>query len=234
MPKQDPTAILEQDHQRVRSMFAELKKQREVKMDGVVEELIQAVENHTKLEEEIFYPAFRDAVRGQDEERLYFESLEEHHIVDVVIGEVQKAGRQDGPALAAKVKVLRDLVTHHLEEEEQILFPLVRKVMGEDQLEDLAAHLTERKQAVEGAQQKGGQAQRGAAGGHGSVDLNAASAEELQQIEGIDQTRAEKLFQYRQQHGPFKSWDDVAQVEGIGGTLMSKLQEGASIGREAR
>ena len=53
------------------------------------EELLSEVENelkvHTQIEEEIFYPAFKDAVESQKDEHLYYEALEEHHVVDLVL-----------------------------------------------------------------------------------------------------------------------------------------------------
>lgn len=154
MPNQDPIKILEQDHQRVRSLFEQIQKAAgteggDSESEELVEELIDTIQNHTTIEEEIFYPAFQQAVRGKGEERLYFESMEEHHVVDMVMPEVEESAQEgDGMTFAAKVKVLKDIVMHHIEEEENDLFPKVRKVMKAAELRELGERMTERKEEL--------------------------------------------------------------------------------------
>ena len=104
---------------------------------------------HTLFEEEIFYPAFRVAVEGKKDEHLYYEALEEHHVVDMVLPEI-KGSSKGSDEFAAKAKVLKDLVEHHAEEEEGQMFPKARKLMKAAGLRELGERLQERKQELMG------------------------------------------------------------------------------------
>lgn len=61
------------------------------------------------------------------------------------------------------------------------------------------------------------------------IDINEASVEELTVIEGVNEERARLIVEYRQQHGPFSSWDDLENVPGIGAALREKAEAAASI-----
>ena len=64
-----------------------------------------------------------------------------------------------------------------------------------------------------------------------NIDLNRARAEEIAQAAQIDQARAQALVDYRDEHGPFESWDEVADVSGFNEQVISNLQEsGARLG----
>jgi|SwirhisoilCB2_FD_contig_101_1281257_length_1361_multi_5_in_0_out_0_2 hemerythrin-like domain-containing protein len=141
----DALSLLKQDHQKVRGLLKRLESRPD-------EDLFEQIENelkvHTQIEEEIFYPAYRDSVEGkQQQEKLYYEALEEHHVVDMVLPEI-KAESEDSPEFAAKAKVLKDLVEHHIEEEEKDMFPKARRAMGTTELRDIGMRLKERKQEL--------------------------------------------------------------------------------------
>src|SRR5205823_10916831 len=148
----DAISLLKQDHQHVRQLLKRLES------DGS-EELLSEVENelkvHTQIEEEIFYPAFKDAVESQKDEHLYYEALEEHHVVDLVLPEIKESA-EGSEEFDAKAKVLKDLVEHHAEEEETQMFPKARKAMGMDELRELGMRLQERKQELMGEEQSEG------------------------------------------------------------------------------
>src|SRR5881296_242752 len=109
----------------------------------------QELKIHTKIEEEIFYPAFRDASSKEDDKKLYYEALEEHHVVDMVLPEIKKidAGSDE---FAAKAKVLKDLVEHHAEEEEIEMFPRARKLMDREELLQLGQQIAQAKESMTG------------------------------------------------------------------------------------
>ena len=142
----DALTLLKEDHQKVRKMLKRLQ-------SNGTEDLLNQVETelkiHTQIEEEIFYPAFRDALRSRKDEHLYFEAIEEHHVVDLVLPEIEESS-EGSEEFAAKAKVLRDLVEHHAEEEEKQMFPKARKVMNASQLRQLGEELQERKQDLMG------------------------------------------------------------------------------------
>jgi hemerythrin-like domain-containing protein len=148
----DAVALLKKDHQTVRQILKKLKSSAE-NGRGESAMLLRQIENelqvHTQIEEEIFYPAFRDAVEGKDDEHLYYEALEEHHVVELVLVEIKTTSR-NSEEFPAKAKVLKDLVEHHAEEEENEMFPKARKAMGAAQLRELGRQLQERKQELTG------------------------------------------------------------------------------------
>jgi hemerythrin-like domain-containing protein len=150
--KKDAIGLLKQDHETVRGLLKEL--ERAASKDGAKQEkLLREIESelrvHTKIEEEIFYPAFKAAVSKKEDVKLYYEAVEEHHVVDLVLPEIRKI-EPGSPEFAAKVKVLKDLVEHHAEEEEGEMFPRARKAMDNEQLQSLAEQLGRRKRELAG------------------------------------------------------------------------------------
>jgi len=148
----DAIALLKKDHQTVRRLLKKLASSAETRRSEAVT-LLRQIENelkvHTQIEEEIFYPAFRDAVEGKKEEHIYYEALEEHHVVDLVMPEIESTGR-NSEEFPAKAKVLKDLVEHHAEEEESEMFPKARKAMGAAELRELGLRLQKRKEELMG------------------------------------------------------------------------------------
>src|SRR5207253_6292586 len=148
--EKDAITLLTADHKKVRPLLGELEETsaRAVDKRG---ELLQTIELelkvHAKIEEEIFYPAFQKAAEKQDDKKLYYEALEEHHVVDMVLAEL----KDTAPAseeFAAKAKVLKDLVEHHAEEEETEMFPRARKALGMARLRELGLELRIRKEQL--------------------------------------------------------------------------------------
>lgn len=60
---------------------------------------------------------------------------------------------------------------------------------------------------------------------HAKVNINTASAKELQKLEGVGRSVAERIVQYREAHGPFKRGQDLKKVEGVGDALWDKNRE---------
>ena len=84
-----------------------------------------------------------------DDRKLYYEAVEEHHVVDLVLPEIKGTGT-DTEQFAAKAKVLKDVVEHHAEEEETEMFPRARKLMGREELERLGGELVRAREALSG------------------------------------------------------------------------------------
>jgi len=141
--EQDAIALLEQDHLQVRRLLGQLEKTTG-KAATRREKLLAAIEQeltlHTRIEEDVFYPAFFDACRKSDDKELYYEAIEEHHVVDLVLPEL-KATDLGTERFAAKAKVLKDLVEHHAGEEESEMFPRARQLMPREELLRLGAEL---------------------------------------------------------------------------------------------
>ena len=145
----DAVALLTKDHETVRGLLKRLDATKTpAQRKALYEQVRDEVQVHAQIEEEIFYPAFRSAAEDQDDAKLFFEAKEEHHIVDVVMDEIA-GGDPAGAPYAAKCKVLKDLIEHHAEEEEDEMFPHARKLMGKDALVDLGRRLAERKKELQ-------------------------------------------------------------------------------------
>jgi hemerythrin-like domain-containing protein len=146
----DAISLLKEDHAKVRALLDELAKSGDTAM-ARREELLQMIERelkiHTTIEEEIFYPAFRDAAEKKDDRKLYYEAVEEHHVVDRVLPELMSA-EPGSEEFAAKAKVLKELVEHHAGEEEAEMFPRARKILGREELGRLGERLAEAKTAL--------------------------------------------------------------------------------------
>src|SRR5262245_56227619 len=146
----DAIAVLKADHQRVRRLLDNLEKTKD-SAAGKREKLLATIEQelkiHTKIEEEVFYPAFFESAQKMDDRELYFEALEEHHVVDLVLPEIKDSDPRSDQ-FAAKAKVLKDLVEHHAEEEETEMFPRVRKLMAHAELVRLGEDLARAKAVV--------------------------------------------------------------------------------------
>jgi len=145
-PRKTPNAItlLTEDHAKVRKMFKQFEKNHDKLEDAEKAELVQQIcmelTVHAQVEEEIFYPAAREAIEEQD---LLDEAEVEHASVKDLIAQLQ--GMRPGDELYdAKVTVLGEYVDHHVKEEEKQMFPKVRKARLD--LEMLAEQIEERKQ----------------------------------------------------------------------------------------
>jgi iron-sulfur cluster repair protein YtfE (RIC family) len=110
-PPKDAISLLKKDHATVRELLDELEKA--AMNDGSeAESLLETIEAelqvHTTIEEEIFYPAFREAATRKDDTKLYYEAVEEHHVVDMVLPEIDKDELQTlGEQLARRKQELK-------------------------------------------------------------------------------------------------------------------------------
>jgi hemerythrin superfamily protein len=147
----DATKLLTEDHKKVRTVLAELGKTSEQdtdKREELLGEIALDLEVHTRIEEEIFYPAFRKACGDDENDKLYFEALEEHRAVgDLVLPDLQNTPTSS-EKFDGRAKVLKELVEQHADEEEEIMFKRARKVFSSDELNELGAQLAERKEEL--------------------------------------------------------------------------------------
>jgi len=114
-PKLDAVALLKADHRKVEELFAQFEATKsDGKKKGLAEQICMELTVHTKIEEDIFYPA----CEGKVEEDLLKEAYVEHDSAKVLIAEIE-AGGPDDEFYDAKVKVLSEMIEHHVKEEEQ-------------------------------------------------------------------------------------------------------------------
>jgi hemerythrin superfamily protein len=142
--------LLKNDHKTVEDLFKRFEKlgPRAVKTkQDVVERIIRELSVHAAIEEMIFYPAIRQSVEDGEIEDMVLESLEEHHIVKWVLSELDRMDPEH-ERFDAKVRVLMENVRHHVEEEENELFPKVSKVFGRARLDELGDAMAQLKKTA--------------------------------------------------------------------------------------
>ena len=113
--------LLKQDHREVEEWFDEYNelKEDDDRKRALVEKICLALKVHAQIEEEIFYPQAREATKDND---LIDEAAVEHATVKHLIGEIEGM-EVDEELYDAKIRVLGEMVKHHIKEEEKELFP---------------------------------------------------------------------------------------------------------------
>ena len=142
----DAIALLKEDHRKVEVLFEQFEK---AKGDGRKEklalEICKELTIHTIIEEEIFYPS----IEGKVDEDLLKESFVEHDAAKVLIAEIEAGGPSD-EYYDAKVKVLKEEIEHHVEEEEKPKEGLFAQTREADvDLKELGERLAARKEALQ-------------------------------------------------------------------------------------
>lgn len=130
--------LLESQHREVEDLFERFEKSDQAAAKRkLVEEISDKLAVHAAIEERHFYPAVKD----KQTEDLLMEALEEHLSVKRVLADLLDLGPADD-TFDPKVKVLKEQIEHHVDEEEEELFPKVAKLLDKDQLEALGQEMT--------------------------------------------------------------------------------------------
>lgn len=133
------TELLKQQHEEVKTMFQELEKSSAgQERRRLFEELATSLMAHDLIEREIFYPACEAEA---DINGLVGEALAEHEVMHFGLYQTDQA-KNDG--FSSRCSVLKEIVSHHVEEEEGELFPKIEKKIGKQRLEELGALMRER------------------------------------------------------------------------------------------
>ena len=144
------TDLLKKQHKTVKGLFKQIEKTEDGRgRRQLMDEIANELKIHTKIEEEIFYPAVREIGSSKAEE-MVDESYEEHHVVDLVLAELPKVDPED-ERFHAKMTVLSELVEHHADEEEDEMFPIAEKKLGKERLQELGEQM---QQMAEGGQRR--------------------------------------------------------------------------------
>lgn len=141
----DAIKLLEADHRQVDKWFKEFEATNGQKTKAkLAEQICTALKVHTQIEEEIFYPASREAFSAEQEE-MVDEAVVEHAAAKNLIAEIEAMDVGE-ELFDAKVKVLQEMIEHHVEEEEKEYFPEVRKT--DMDLEAIGMQLASRKEEL--------------------------------------------------------------------------------------
>ena len=139
--------MLKEDHDKVKKAFKEfenLDREDAEATQQLVQTVCEDLKVHTTLEEEIFYPAAREAIEDED---ILNEAQVEHETAKMLIEQLENMGADD-PNYHATFTVLGEYVQHHIKEEEGEMFPQVKKT--ELDLEELGARMKSRKEELMG------------------------------------------------------------------------------------
>lgn len=141
----DAVALLKADHREVEGWFEEFEKTRsDAKKAKLAKKICKALEVHTAIEEEMFYPAFLAAT---NDKAMHHEAEIEHDGAKTLIEQIEASDPSDD-YFDAKVKVLSEMIKHHVKEEEQRdgMFSEAKK--SDMDLADLGAQMQARKKAL--------------------------------------------------------------------------------------
>lgn len=150
MPNGDILALLRQDHKTMKDLFSRMEKTTEkgaATRRKLLDRISREIEAHTTAEEETFYQQVRDAAESEDAEEMYYEANEEHHVVDLVLPELMETDPAT-PVFAAKAKVMKELVEHHIKEEEKQMFKKARALFSRDELLEMGKAFAARKRQI--------------------------------------------------------------------------------------
>jgi hemerythrin superfamily protein len=141
----DAITLLKNDHKTVNELFKKFERAGDTAYKTkakLVEKIIHELAVHAAIEEVAFYPFVKGASDDLTDDVL--EALEEHHVVKWLLSELEGMDPKD-ERFDAKVTVLIENVRHHVTEEEQDMFPRVRKMLSRTDLQELGDALAETK-----------------------------------------------------------------------------------------
>jgi hemerythrin superfamily protein len=149
----DATELLKQDHQKVKALFAQanaLSDTAHAARAKLFKQIDAELTLHTQVEEQIFYPAVKAKTkRNSDERDEVLEAYEEHAGAKDLIAKLESLDPRD-ETYKAKLQVLSEMIAHHVEEEETVLFPQAHSLLGRDELERLGAQIESAKAKAKG------------------------------------------------------------------------------------
>ena len=131
------TTLLAQQHKKVKTLFKKLESGRS-DPQALLSELANDLVAHMAIEHEIFYPAVEAVDRT-----LITESFEEHALAELALKRLLATDAED-ESFKARVVATRELIEHHVKEEEDELFPKVEKKLGDDRLNELGKRMKAR------------------------------------------------------------------------------------------
>ena len=146
----DAVELLTKQHREVEDLFEQFEKltdRAKASKKKIADQICNALIMHTTIEEEILYPAVREALKDGDD--MVDEAVVEHASAKDLIAQIQEMDPDD-ELYDAKVKVLSEMIEHHVEEEEKEMFPKTRKLKLD--MEALGQEMKARQEEIEASQ----------------------------------------------------------------------------------
>jgi iron-sulfur cluster repair protein YtfE (RIC family) len=141
----DALKLIKGDHERLTDLLEEaLDTDEPSERADLLHRMRAELMAHEQMEETIFYPALRSDANAKD---IVLEGYEEHHVIDLILDELLDVP-EELDEWKAKLKVLKENVEHHIEEEEGEMFKIARKVFDDETLEELGKKMHASKEAA--------------------------------------------------------------------------------------
>jgi hemerythrin-like domain-containing protein len=139
--------MLKKDHEEVKGILGQLKETKESaskKREELFQKLKEELVPHMKAEEKTFYQPLMAKKEVRDDA---MEGIEEHHVADLVFKELQKMQKGEDQ-WGAKMSVFKELVEHHIKEEEGKIFKDAEKALGHDEIQNIMKKFDQEKQKI--------------------------------------------------------------------------------------
>jgi Hemerythrin HHE cation binding domain. len=141
----DAASLLKQDHRQVESLLEQYRAATANSKQALLGEITRELSRHMEAEEAVLYPVLRTAV--PDGESLMEDAVEEHNEAKGLLAELED---MEIGSLAAdsKVATLRKAIEHHVQEEEEEIFPMMLESLSRSRLEDLGKEIEDAKKSA--------------------------------------------------------------------------------------
>jgi hemerythrin-like domain-containing protein len=140
-PSMNALELLKQDHDVLKDYLEMAEDDGHHDKRDLMSRIARHFREHEEIEEQVFYPALKDHPKARD---IVLEGYQEHHVVDVLLNELEALPVND-ERWPAKLKVLKENVEHHIEEEEGDMFKKARSIFDKDELEMLGKRMANMK-----------------------------------------------------------------------------------------
>jgi hemerythrin superfamily protein len=134
--------LLHADHEEVARMLDEIQSSKGKTKTSLFNEMRVALTAHLRAEEKVFYSTLKEAKKSKG---AALEGFEEHHVADLLLRELGRLSPSD-EKWDAKLKVLKETVEHHVEEEESQVWEKAREVLSEEDAEEIGLRFTKEKE----------------------------------------------------------------------------------------
>jgi hemerythrin-like domain-containing protein len=135
--------ILKEDHEKVKQLFSQVESGKE----KIYSQIEQELKVHMEAEEKFLYPPLE---QHDETKEKALEAYEEHHVAKTVMKEISKGSSKD-ERWKAKVKVLNELIKHHIEEEEKEIFKMAKKVLDKNEIQEITEKIQQAKSKAKAA-----------------------------------------------------------------------------------
>jgi hemerythrin-like domain-containing protein len=139
--------LLKKDHREVKGILNQLKESKEIavkKREELFQKLTEEFVPHMKAEEKTFYQPLAAKKEAREDA---MEGIEEHHVAEMAFKELQKM-RKGEDQWSAKLSVFKELVEHHVQEEEGKIFKIAEKVLDDDEIQNIMKQFEQEKQKI--------------------------------------------------------------------------------------